>query len=1040
MSGGGSGGGRPGVGNGPRHRFHRTAALIVLVGAAALRFYDLSGDSLWYDEAVAALNSQGSFAETVDRTRAFNTSPILYPLALWVVQKVEISNFSVRLLPALGSAATVAVLLFLLPGAGAGRRTALFAGALAAVSAAAVAEAHGVREYSLDALVAALLIVGLLRHLGGGGKALLPLALFLGPFVQYGLVLFGGAVLAAAFLFGGGADHPRSPTVPPPRRGGFRAALRARLRLVPAAAAYAAACAGSWFATLRGQLEDASLTMGHLSTGYYRGDRSDVLAAMEFAASKVWETLAHHLTGPFTSATALAAALLVASGLAGRFASRPAAPAGAADRPRDLPGRVLPAVLAVSLLIAAAAALAGAYPLGSLRQNTYLGPLVFTVAALVWGRFAEAAAARVGRRRVARGLAAAALAGGVGAGAAEVARRAPFGAGGNMEEILAELAGRTREGDLVYASGAAAPPVRFYADDRLAGLVLGRNGCYREFFDCAREAWQVARSRIRPPDRAWVIHPNTGDRTVLLDSFRLAAPGLRPERVVSGKEDLFLIPNLGEVVVAGNRSRLAEYESAFDDRAEGPAVRSRFEVRHRGSAVFYRRTECSAADLEARFFLRFQAADAAGRRTVARDFDFLEYGALVDGDCAARVPVPPGDFGLVSTGQRFPGEAPLWEARWRLDLASYRAALDAITSGRAGPPAVRSAFDLYLDPDPDEGSLRYYRAPCGPEDLEARFFLRLHPAPDGGSDPVGEDEFDLRHFDFDDHGIIEDGRCLAIVPVPAEGYSRFETGQWSETTSWRAAAVLDRSRHRAALRSLERGEWGEPAAREDFDLHLVGDELRYVREPCAARDVEERFFLHLHGPPVEAGEDASREPARENRDFDFPEYGVLLDGRCLAMVPLPAAGIHRIATGQFAAGRPPTWRADLWPGRRLLEARLESIASGGLGPPAARSAFDLYFEGSGALFYRASCSVGDVEAKFFLHLYPEEEAALPADRREHGFVNLDFDFADSGFLHDGRCLASAPLPESVPGRLRAGQFLPGGERLWSVEAALPPSR
>ena len=1031
-----SGGGRPEAGNGPRRRLYRTAALLVLLVAAALRFYDLSGDSLWYDEAVAALNSQGSFAETVERTRAFNTSPILYPLALWVVQKVETSNFSVRLLPALGSAATVAVLLFLLPGAGAGRRTALFAGALAAVSAAAVAEAHGVREYSLDALVAALLIVGLLRHLGGGGKVLLPLALFLGPFVQYGLVLFGGAVVAAAFLFGDGSGGLRSPTSPSRRDGG----LRARLRLVPAAAAFAGGCAGSYFATLRGQLEDGSLTMGHLLAGYYRGDQSDVLAAMEFAGSKVWETLAHHLTGPFASATALAAGLLAASGLARRLASRPAAPAEAADRLPDLPWLVLPAVLAVSLLIAAAAALAGAYPLGSLRQNTYLGPVVFTVAALVWGRFADAAAARVGRRGVARGLAAAALAGGVGAGTAEVARTAPFGAGGNMEEILAELAGRAREGDLVYASGAAAPPVRFYADDRLTGLVFGRNGCYREFFDCAREAWQVARSRIRPPDRAWVIHPHTGDRTVLLDSFRLAAPGLRPERVVSGgREDLFLIPNLGEVVVAENRSRLAEYESVFDDRAGTPAVRSRFDLRHRGTAVFYRRTECSAADLEARFFLRFQATDAAGRRTVARDFDFPEYGALVDGECAARVPVPPGDFGLVYTGQQFHGEAPLWEARWRLDLASYRAALDAITSGRAGPPVVRSGFDLYLDPDPEEGSLRYYRAPCGPEDLEAQFFLRLHPAPDGGSGPVGEDGFDLRHFDFDDHGIVEDRRCLAIVPVPTEGYSRFETGQWSETTSWRAAAVLDRSRHRAALRSRERGEWGEPAAREVFDLHLVGDELRYVREPCAARDLEERFFLHLHGPPVEAGAGALREPARENRDFDFPEYGVLLDGKCLAMVPLPAAGIHRIATGQFAAGRPPTWRADLWPGRRRLEARLESIASGGLGPPAARSAFDLYFDDSVVLFYRASCSATDAEPRFFLHFYPEEEAALPTGRRDHGFLNLDFDFADSGLFHDGRCLASAPLPESGGGRLRAGQFLPGGERLWSVEATLPPS-
>ena len=1009
-------------------RLYPAAALVVLLVAAALRFYDLAGDSLWYDEAVAALNSQGSFTETVEWTRAYNTSPILYPLALWVVQKVEISNFSVRLLPAVGSTATVAVLLFLLPGAGAGRRTALFAGALAAVSAAAIVEAQGVREYSLDALVAALLLVGLLRHLGGRGRVLLPLALLLGPFVQYGLVLFGGAVLAVAFAFAGVGAPGRGPAERRRGREGFPAALRARLGLVVPAAAFAAACAGSYFATLRSRLEDSSLTMGHLASGYYRGEPFDLAAVLAFAGSKVWETLAHHLTSLFTSATALAAGLFVACGLARRLLSRPRAPTAATARPRGLAGRVLPALLAVSFVIAAAAALAGAYPLGRLRHGTYLGPVVFAAAAVVWVKFADTVVA-VLRKPVAGWLTAAALAGGVWAGAGEIARAAPFGVGGNMEEVLAELAGRGREGDLVYASGVATPSVRFYAEERPKELVLGRNGCYGEFTDCAREVLQVARSRIPPPDRIWMIHGGEAS-----DSLRGLNPSLRVERIVSGTENLYLVPNLGEVLLSENRSRLAEYESAFDDREE-PTVRSRFDLRHREDFLFYRLEACSAADLEARFFLRFHAAEAAGRRTVVRDFDFPEYGVLVDGVCAARVPLPPGDFDLVSTGQSVPGEPPLWEARWRLDLASYRAALDAISSGRAGPPVVRSGFDLYLD----GGSLRYYRAPCRPEDLDARFFLHLHPDPGGGSDPPGENEFELRDFDFHEHGIVEDGRCLAIVPLPAEGYPRFETGQWSETTSWRAAAVLDRERHRAALRSRERGEWGEPAAREEFDLYLLGDELRYVREPCAARDVEERFFLHLHGLPVET--DAGSSGRRfENRDFDFAEYGALLDGVCLAMVPLPAADAHRISTGQFAAGDPPTWRTDLWPRRRRFEARLESIASGGLGPPAARSVFDLYFDDAEVLFHRASCSASDVEAKFFLHFYPEEEAALPADRREHGFLNLDFDFADSGFLLDGRCLAGVPLPESGGGRLRVGQFLPGGERRWSAEANLPPSR
>ena len=885
-------------------RRYAAGAVVVLFVAAALRFYDLAADSLWYDEAVAALNSQGSFTETVERTRAFNTSPILYPLALWAVQKVEISNFSVRLLPALGSAATVAVLLFLLPGAGAGRRTALFAGTLAAVSSAAVAEAHGVREYSLDALAAALLLVGLLRHLGGRGRVLLPLALFPGPFVQYGLVLFGGAVLAVAFLFGGGSGD-RPPTVSPRRGGGFGAALRARLRLVPAAAAFAAACAGSYFATLRGQLEDGSLTMGHLLPGYYGGDRSDVLAAMEFAGSKVWETLAHHLTGPFTSATALAAGLLVASGLARRLASRPPAPREADRRP-DLAGRGLLALFGVSLLIAAAAALTGAYPLGPLRQSTYLGPVVFAAAAVVWGRFADAAAAALRRPVAAGGLAAAALAGGLWAGARETAREAPFGVGGNTEEVLAELAGRAKEGDLIYVSGVGSPPVRFYLRDRPEGLVFGRNGCFRGFTDCAQEMLEIVRSRIRAPDRAWVVHTERSDRDVP-NSLRASNPALQAGRVVSGRQDLFLISNLGEVVAAENRIRLAEYESVFDDRAEEPAAVSFFELHHREDFLYYRRAACSAEDLEARFFLHFRAAGAAGRRTVNRDFDFREYGVVADGKCVARVPVPPGDFDLVSTGQWFPGEPPLWEAQWRLDLV---AALRAIRSGEIGPPALRGPFDLYLR----GRELLYFKEPCAPEDVRPDFLLHLFD-----HDRVGRGarrDFENRDFGFDGMGVVRGGACLASVRLPDRRIASVRTGQWSsgQPASWTGVARVDFERHRAALDAIVSGQAGPSAARGTFDLYRDGRRLLYHREDCREEDVEADFFLDLHPSEVESLPLRRREEGFEDLHFPFSNHGVVLDGQCLLLVTVPDYRIRRLVTGQFVPDGGTLWQVEIEPG------------------------------------------------------------------------------------------------------------------------------
>lgn len=198
-------------------------AVLVLLVAGALRFHDLGAHSLRGDEAAAALNAWGTVPELVERTQTRNSTPILYPLLLWVVQKIEISAFSVRLLPAVGSLLTVAVLLFGLPLAGVSRRPALLAGTLAALSWAAVYEAQGAREYSLDALVAAVGIVALLRTLRDGcGGAWLGGSLFLGPLVQYGLVLFSAATLITAY--GGGGVIPDGPGRPggEPRSGGGR--------------------------------------------------------------------------------------------------------------------------------------------------------------------------------------------------------------------------------------------------------------------------------------------------------------------------------------------------------------------------------------------------------------------------------------------------------------------------------------------------------------------------------------------------------------------------------------------------------------------------------------------------------------------------------------------------------------------------------------------------------------------------------------------------------------------------------------------------
>ena len=180
--------------------WYYAAAIGLLIVAAALRFYDLPEHYLRVDEAAAAHNSRGTLAEVIANTRTNNSSPILYPLALWAVLKVEASAFSVRVLPAAASVLTVAAMLFLLPRAGVGRGAAMLAALLATVSAAAIWHAQDAREYSVDALLAVLMIAGLLWYLRDGRKALLCASLFIAPLLQYGLVLFGVAVIGAAIV------------------------------------------------------------------------------------------------------------------------------------------------------------------------------------------------------------------------------------------------------------------------------------------------------------------------------------------------------------------------------------------------------------------------------------------------------------------------------------------------------------------------------------------------------------------------------------------------------------------------------------------------------------------------------------------------------------------------------------------------------------------------------------------------------------------------------------------------------------------------
>ena len=602
----------------------------------------------------------------------------------------------------------------------------------------------------------------------------------------------------------------------------------------------------------------------------------------------------------------------------------------------------------------------------------------------------------------------------------------------------------------IAAAGAPVVPapwaVYWEEDGEERNLLYFREGCYTKTDRFVLHFYPQDAERLAPTRRRWgfsVLEFDFEERELMWGRNCLASvplPDYTLSSVVTGQvrerddrspEFLWLAgfrpPDAGTAPPEGTTTPRFEgpidperYRTPLSALAAGEwgalIARSEFDIHLQGRELRYHREHCTRADLKMPVFLyiHYPSSDAApAREPLNRDFDFYDYGVIEEGRCLAVVPLPEGRYTKLETGQ-WAGPNP-WRAEGRLDRARYRTALRSLDQGERGEPDVRSVFDLYFG----DGEILYYRESCSAADLEGRFALAFHPLAGvaSGDEPLNRD------FDFYAYGVIEDGSCLAIVPLPEGRYRKLETGQWGERR-WRVVRRLDRDRYRAALAALDSGEWGEPDVREFFDLWWRENELRYVRKPCATEDTEARFYLHVH---------EARTSAVENRDFDFAEYGVILDDACLAIVPHAGGDLRRIATGQFISGGPRTWQAELWPAKWRSESLLESIAAGRRGPPTAQSTFDFYFIESALVFHRAPCSASDVEAQFFLHFYPEDAADLPMERRNYGFENRDFDFSDHGDLVAEVCLARVPLPDYAVSRIRTGQFRPGGAALWSVE-------
>ncbi len=92
----------------------------------------------------------------------------------------------------------------------------------------------------------------------------------------------------------------------------------------------------------------------------------------------------------------------------------------------------------------------------------------------------------------------------------------------------------------------------------------------------------------------------------------------------------------------------------------------------------------------------------------------------------------------------------------------------------------------------------------------------------------------------------------------------------------------------------------QPAiVRSDFDVYLIENRLIYAKEQCVEDDTEASFFLHID--PIDANDLPydRKQYGFDNLDFIFDHHGKLIDGDCVATVPLPDYDIAAIRTGQF---------------------------------------------------------------------------------------------------------------------------------------------
>ena len=123
------------------------------------------------------------------------------------------------------------------------------------------------------------------------------------------------------------------------------------------------------------------------------------------------------------------------------------------------------------------------------------------------------------------------------------------------------------------------------------------------------------------------------------------------------------------------------------------------------------------------------------------------------------------------------------------------------------------------------------------------------------------------------------------------------------------------------VRALHGAEIGTPAMRSLFQIFIYENRLVYLKIPCSAHELRNRFFLHI--TPVHT-EDISQELRQFGfnvYDFNSFDEGVgsaVFEGGCLVARSLPEYEFKHIYTGQVIREESPDgeifWKGPVWEG------------------------------------------------------------------------------------------------------------------------------